>query len=252
MVWVGDLLLFASLDKIMSETKTFLLSKWEITDLGELNKMVGIEIIQKLDSITISQQTYIESILHWENLHEMHGTQSPMDLNIKLVQNPDDNEFNCSNSFGWLLGELQYIANSTWPNITYAVNKMASYTANPSLQHSIALKWILWYLARTKNFSITYSKNSSDTNGNISMVLLMLPMQIMKITNQPLDIFSWQQGEQWPGNPKSKPQLPYHLPKLNMWPYLKLDAKYIGLEICLWNSDILKILLFLSKVTTIV
>jgi Reverse transcriptase (RNA-dependent DNA polymerase) len=32
MVWVDDLLLFASLDKIMKETKTFLQSEWEVTD----------------------------------------------------------------------------------------------------------------------------------------------------------------------------------------------------------------------------
>jgi hypothetical protein len=151
----------------MKETKTFLQSEWEVTELGEPNKIIGIEITQKLDSITILQQAYIESILCQENLHEMHGTQSPMDPNIKFIQNPDDNEFNHSNSFAWLLGELQYTANSTRPNITYAVNKLASYTANPSLQHSIALKWILWYLAGTKNFGITYSKNASDTNGNI-------------------------------------------------------------------------------------
>lgn len=35
------------------------------------------------------------------------------------------------------------------------------------MQHSIALKWILRYLAGTKNFSITYSKNASNTDGNI-------------------------------------------------------------------------------------
>jgi hypothetical protein len=151
----------------MTETKSFLQSEWEVTDLGEPNKMVGIEITQNSESITISQRGYIESILRRENLHEMHGTQSPMDPNIKFERNPDDNESNRSNSFARLLGEVQYIANSTRPDITYAVNKLASYTANPSLQHSIALKRILRYLAGTKNFGITYSKNASNTDGNI-------------------------------------------------------------------------------------
>ena len=112
-VWVDDLLLFASWDRIVTETKSFLQSEWEVTDLGEPNKMVGIEITQNSESITISQRGYIESILRRENLHEMHGTQSPMDPNIKFERNPDDNECNCSNSFARLLGEVQYIANST-------------------------------------------------------------------------------------------------------------------------------------------
>jgi hypothetical protein len=83
----------------MRKTKTFLQSEWKVTDLGEPNKITGIEITQKPDSITILQQAYIKSILCQENLHKMHGAQSPMDLNIKFMRNPDDNEFNCSNLF---------------------------------------------------------------------------------------------------------------------------------------------------------
>ena len=45
------------------------------------------------------------------------------------------------------------------PDIAYAINKLAAYTANPSLQHIGALKCILRYLAGTKNLGITYSEN---------------------------------------------------------------------------------------------
>ena len=41
------------------------------------------------------------------------------------------------------------------------MNRLAAYTANPSLQHVMALKRILRYLAGTINFSITYSKTSN-------------------------------------------------------------------------------------------
>ena len=41
------------------------------------------------------------------------------------------------------------------------MNRLASYTANPSLQHWTALKRILRYLAGTKNYSITYSNAST-------------------------------------------------------------------------------------------
>jgi hypothetical protein len=62
-----------------------------------------------------------------------------------------------------LLGELQFIANSTRPDISYAVNKLAAYTANLSLQHYGALKQILRYLAGTKTLGITYRKAQDDT-----------------------------------------------------------------------------------------
>ena len=68
------------------------------------------------------------------------------------------------------MGELKWVANTTRPDITYAVNKLATYTANPSLQHVTTLKQILQYLTRTKNFGITYQidPNNNNSIGNSS------------------------------------------------------------------------------------
>ena len=96
----------------------------------------------------------------------MSGSGTPMDPNIKLVPNPDDNKENWSNSFARLPGELQFLANSTQPNIAFAMNRLAAYTANLSLQHAKALKQILRYLARTKDLGITYSKVPPNENSN--------------------------------------------------------------------------------------
>ena len=47
------------------------------------------------------------------------------------------------------------------------MNRLAAYTANPSLQHVTALKRILRYLAETKNLGITYSKTADNPDKNI-------------------------------------------------------------------------------------
>jgi hypothetical protein len=170
-VWVDDLLLFASSDELMQQTKSDLCTEWEVTDLGEPTKIIGVEITQTKESLTISQKVYIESILKREGLSEINSVSTPLDPNIKLVPNPDGNKGNRSNSFARLLGELQFLANSTWPDISFAVNRLATYTANPSLQHVTALKRILRYLAGTKNRGIiTYSKTPNNTNRNINIV----------------------------------------------------------------------------------
>ena len=59
--------------------------------------------------------------------------------------------------------------NATRPDIAYAVNRLASYTANPSLQHNTSLKRILHYLAQlagTKKFEITYHKSPTSAGAN--------------------------------------------------------------------------------------
>ena len=165
-VWVDDLLLFATSDKLMEQTISDVKSVWEVTVLGEPTKIVGIEITQTDDSITISQKLYIKSILEREGLSGINSVTTPLDPNVKLEPNPDGNEGNRSNSFARLLGELQFLANGTRPDIAFAVNRLASYTANPSLQHVTALKRILRYLSGTKDLGITYSKTSTNPQDN--------------------------------------------------------------------------------------
>ena len=132
-VWVDDLLLFATTIKLMSKMKTDIKAKWEVTDLGEPSKIVGIKITMSKDSIAISQRKYIESILKKEGLEHANPVGMPLDPNTPLKPKPEGNKGNHSNSFARLLGELQFITNATRPDITYAVNRLASYTANLSL-----------------------------------------------------------------------------------------------------------------------
>jgi Reverse transcriptase (RNA-dependent DNA polymerase) len=167
-VWVDDLLLFATSDELMEKMKSEIRSEWEVTDLGEPAKIVGIEITKSDKSITISQGKYIENILKREGMDDANPVSMPMDPNIKIKPNPDGNEGSRSNYYAKLLGELQFLTNSTRPDIAYAINKLAAYTANPSLQHVGALKRLLRYLKGTKNLGIMYSAPQNELqNTNI-------------------------------------------------------------------------------------
>ena len=67
-IWVDDLLLFTSTDKLMTKIKNYIKSVWEATNIGEPNKIVGIEITMNENSVSISQQKYIENILRQEHM----------------------------------------------------------------------------------------------------------------------------------------------------------------------------------------
>jgi hypothetical protein len=60
--------------------------------------------------------------------------------NIKLEPNPEESVGDQSNSFTMLIGKLQYLVTATRPDIAFAVNWLAAYTANPSLIHYMAAK----------------------------------------------------------------------------------------------------------------
>ena len=155
-VWVDDMLTFATTIALRDKTKADIESEWEITDLGVPTKIVGIELTISPDKILISSSKYIKSILLREGLGRSNPVSTPLNPNVTLVLNPDGNAGDRSNAFASLLGELQYIAITTCLDISYAVNRLASYTANPSLQHHTALKQILQYLSGTRSYGITY------------------------------------------------------------------------------------------------
>ena len=155
-VWVDDLLLFATTLELIDKAKADIRSEWEVTDLGEPSKIVGIEITMSPESIAISQHKYIEYVLDKEKLERCNSVGTLLDPNVPLEPNPKGSQGDRSNSYARLLGELQYIANGTRPDIAYAVNRLASYTANPSLQHHMALKRVLRYLSGTWTLGIVY------------------------------------------------------------------------------------------------
>ncbi len=155
-VWVDNLLLFATSESLMEKMKADIRTEWETTDLGEPSKIIGIEITRSSNGIFIGQKAYIESILRREGMERANPVAMPLDPGSPLLPNPDGNEGDQSNSYARVLGELQFVANATRPDIAYAVSRLASYTANPSLQHVGALKRVLRYLQGTKEYGITY------------------------------------------------------------------------------------------------
>ena len=63
----------------MFNLKEELESMFEITDLGDPAKIVGIEITRTPDSITIAQKQYILSILQQEGMQDANPVSTPLD-----------------------------------------------------------------------------------------------------------------------------------------------------------------------------
>ena len=155
-VWVDDLLLFTNAEGVMVKLQHELKGIFDLTDLGEPNKIVGIEIALREGSLTISQKQYIENLLKVHGLENVTPVKAPMDSKLHLVPNPEGTNGNRSNAFASIIGSLQYLATATRPDIAYAVNRLSAFTANPSMVHYSAMKRILRYLAGTKDYGITY------------------------------------------------------------------------------------------------
>jgi hypothetical protein len=84
-------------------------------------------------------------------MEDIHSVTTPMDSSLKLE--PRESEVgNRSNNYVSLISSLMYAAVSPRPDIVYAVNRLASFIANPTLSHWKAAKRVMRYLKGTRNY----------------------------------------------------------------------------------------------------
>ena len=115
-VWVDDLILFANNQLTMDCMLSDLKNMFEIMDLGELRKIVRIEITidEKTGTVKLTQTKYIEMLLQKYTLEDANGVAVPMDPNIKLFKpNESSNPKDRSNTYASLVGSLMFIAVTT-------------------------------------------------------------------------------------------------------------------------------------------
>jgi hypothetical protein len=144
----------------------------EVTDLGELHWMLGLEIKRDRDAWTIhlSQRVYIDSILRRYNLDGLKPLSTPMDTQVCLSsdQAPSTTaEFAIMRDVPYreAVGALNWAALATHPDIAFAVATVARFTANPGPAHWEAIKRIYRYLAGTCNLWLSYGETRRTLEG---------------------------------------------------------------------------------------
>lgn len=121
-----------------------------LTDEGSMSAYLGLQV-EKLDEMTISikQPAFIERILKQMNLKDARLHDTPADCVLRRDENgnPRKNEFH----YRSIIGQLNYLAATTRPDILFAVHQCARFCQDPKMSHEKAVKRIIRYLKKTKN-----------------------------------------------------------------------------------------------------
>ena len=131
---------------------------FEVSDLGELRRFVGLEVERNRDqrTITIKQSRYIQTVLERFNMQDSHPVHTPLDPNVKLTLTPSDQDPLTDIPYATAIGSLMYAAVATRPDISFAVQTLSQFTSRPSQAHWTAIKRVLHYLKGTQALGITY------------------------------------------------------------------------------------------------
>ncbi|KAL5483092.1 hypothetical protein ACEPAI_8321 [Sanghuangporus weigelae] len=180
-IHVDDFTIAADRHSQISEFKSCLRTFIEISDLGKLNWLLGIKINQNHlhGTISLSQHSYIESILQRFNFDQLKTVNSPMDPNIRLstAQTPSTlEELGLMRNVPYreCIGSLMYATLATRLNIAFAVTLLSKFSIKPGLTHWEAVRRVFAYLKGTKDLWLTYGgvdyeelKGFTDADGSV-------------------------------------------------------------------------------------
>ena len=161
-LYVDDLLIMTEDDGELASLKRGLTARFEMKDLGEVTRFLGMEIEHESNGIKVHQADYIRTLLHRHGMQDCNSVNTPMDPSIKLTATTDSDVKVDSSQYQQYIGELMFAAIATRSDIMYAVSQLSSYNSNPCQRHLAAAKHVLRYLKGTINLGIVYKRQSTS------------------------------------------------------------------------------------------
>ncbi len=166
LVYVDDMAIAGPNGIRIEKFKTDLGDKFEITDLGELKYILGIQVSRdrKARTISLNQTAYINQILARFGMQDCTPVSTPLNVKhgLSASQSPKTAEelaqyleYAKGINYLELTGSLLY-ATQTRPEMQFAVGVIAQFGGNPGIPHLEAAKRCLRYLKGTADFVLTF------------------------------------------------------------------------------------------------
>ena len=161
--YVDDILLTGNDVGYLIDIKNWLATKFQIKDLGEAQYVFGIQIIRdrKNRTLALSQATYIDKMLTRYSMQNSKKGLLPFRHGVHLSKEqcpktPQEIEDMRRIPYASAVGSLMFVMLYTKPDICYAVGIVSRYPSKSRLDHWTAVKNILKYLRRTRDYKLVY------------------------------------------------------------------------------------------------
>ncbi|KAL0555831.1 hypothetical protein IC582_004332 [Cucumis melo] len=154
--YFDDMLIFGTNMELITDTKFFLSSHFEMKDLGEADVILGVKIRKNKTSLSLCQSHYVEKILKKFDSFDVSPVRTPFDASKHLKKNKGDSV--SQPKYAKIIGSVMYLINYTRPDIAYAVSRLSRYTHNPDIYHWDALRHLLRYLKGMIDFYLHFNK----------------------------------------------------------------------------------------------
>jgi hypothetical protein len=126
-------------------------------DQGHPVDYVGVHIKKLKDgSSEFTQQALIDSIIHDVRLKDGKVKPVPGKVSLQLHAFKDEPAFDLNFNYRSAVGKLNYLAQTTRPDIMYALLQIAKYSSYPRQSHGNAILYLVRYLKKTHDLGLKF------------------------------------------------------------------------------------------------
>ena len=166
-VYVDDMIIVHTDAEARDALVSKMSAEFNFTDQGKLTDVLGMQIKQTADSITITHSNYIDGLaktfLDGEANRKEHKTPAAKELPDLVAAATDSSETPDAEtlaSYRSLVGSLLYCAVTVRPDISYAVGMLSRALNKPNKRLLDEAKRVLTYLVLTKDLGLRYMRNA--------------------------------------------------------------------------------------------
>jgi len=139
-IYVDDITLFGAAGEVKEQTINILKTEFKVNDMGELNWFLEIQITFTDDGITLSQPTFIDTILNCCSMQNWKPVSPPINPNDLLKAIEVDEQSTDATAYQQIFGSLMYLVTGTKPDLAYTITHLSQIISSPSIAHLTAIK----------------------------------------------------------------------------------------------------------------
>ncbi|GJZ01500.1 putative ribonuclease H-like domain-containing protein [Tanacetum coccineum] len=157
-VYVDDIIFGFTRQSLCTDFKQIMYKRFQISSMGELTFLLGLQVKQKDDGIFISQDKYVGKILKKFSFSSIRIASTPMETNKALIKDEDGEDVDVY-LYRSMIGSLMYLTSSR-PDIMFSVCACSRFQVQPKVSHMFVVKRIFRYLKGQPKLGLWYPKDS--------------------------------------------------------------------------------------------
>jgi hypothetical protein len=160
-IYVDDLTVIGT-RTMVSRTKREMEEHFEMKDLGKLSLTIGLQIEHNKEGIWVHQTNYTNKLIMKYNMDKCNAVKTPMEVRGErelYYAATSDDKLEEVRPYQKVIGELQWLALKTRPDISYSVATLARHSAKPTSRHWAGVKRLLAYLKSKPDYGLLYRRN---------------------------------------------------------------------------------------------